>query len=65
VYYVMNCQLNCGIFVTIKIYSRYPFNAERLIRRAVSPLKNKIHSKNMREKPTNASIINSVINFVS
>jgi hypothetical protein len=30
------------------------------IRRAVSPLKFEIPSKNMREKPTNATIINSV-----
>jgi hypothetical protein len=29
-------------------------------RRAVSPLKIKIPSKNMREKPTNATIIHSV-----
>jgi hypothetical protein len=31
-----------------------------LNRRAVSPLKIKIPSKNMREKPTNTQIINSV-----
>jgi hypothetical protein len=29
-------------------------------RRGVSPLKIKIHSKNMREKPTNTPIIHSV-----
>jgi hypothetical protein len=39
----------------------YPFNAERLIKTSqVSPLKIKIPSKNMREKPTNATIIYSV-----
>jgi hypothetical protein len=38
-----------------------PFNPERLRRRrAVSPLKIKIPSKNMREKPTNTPIIHSV-----
>jgi hypothetical protein len=39
----------------------YHFNAERLIKTSrVSPLKIKISSKNMREKPTNTPIIHSV-----
>jgi hypothetical protein len=37
------------------------FNAERLIKKSRSePFKIKIPSKNMREKPTNATIIHSV-----
>jgi hypothetical protein len=39
----------------------WPFSAERLLKtRAVSPLKIKISSKNMREKPINTAVIHSV-----
>jgi hypothetical protein len=43
------------------IQKDYPFNAERHIKTSRSkPFKIKIPSKNMREKPTNTPIINSV-----
>jgi hypothetical protein len=45
-------------------FIKYPFNPltpnDLKRRRAVSPLKIKISSKNMRGKPTNATIIHSV-----
>jgi hypothetical protein len=48
------------IYITLmnKINPLMPNNLQR--RRAVSPLKIKIPSKNMREKPTNATFIHSV-----
>jgi hypothetical protein len=46
---------------TYKTSRLKPFNVERLIRRrAVSPLKIKIPSKNTREKPINTPVIHSV-----
>jgi hypothetical protein len=49
-----------GTFVKDEARKLQPFNAERLIKTSrLSALKIKIPSKNMREKPTNATIIHS------
>jgi hypothetical protein len=52
---------NSGLTVVNPVHTINPLTPKDLLRRrAVSPLKIKIHSKNMREKPTNTPIILSV-----
>jgi hypothetical protein len=57
------CQAGCNsrVHCTFYIFPILNFKSERLIKSsAVSPLKIKIPSKNLREKPTNTPIIHSV-----
>jgi hypothetical protein len=53
-------SMHRGYFLRLLIHLVF-FNTEQLIKTSPSePLEIKIHSKNMRENPTNATIIHSV-----